>query len=467
MELADLKHKKIAVLGFGVEGRAVAKYLRESGISFDVLDKSAKLQKPPELADCDFILGAGYLSRLKNYDIIFRSPGISVNLPEIADAKKSGVIVSSQIKYFFENCPAKIIGVTGTKGKGTTSTLIYNILNAQGFNCHLGGNVGADVISLVGNLSPSDWVVLELSSFQLQDLEQSPHIAVVLMVEAEHLDVHKDEREYVEAKSSITKFQSENDFAVINVDFRNSAVIGAGGKAQKFYIQTLNAEDAGKPLKIKNGIFADQGKAEIYAVRDGHLSEYFALRYLTIRGFHMVQNVCAAIMAAELAGARDEIIKQEISNFKGLEHRMELVAEIGGAKYYNDSIGTTPQACIAAVKAFEEPTIAICGGFDKKADYEQLGADLGKLKNLKAAVLIGAIAPRLANSLEQSGFRGKILSGASSMKEAVEQARGMAEPGDTVILAPGTSSFDMFKDYKDRGEQFKASVRNLFAKTGA
>ncbi len=459
MNLNDLRAKKIAILGFGVEGKAMADYLSASGIAFDLLDKNPELEKPENFSG-NFISGENYLDSARNYEIIFRSPGISYNSPQIQDAKSAGTTVTSQIKYFFDNCPSKIIGVTGTKGKGTTSNLIYNILKAFGKTAYLGGNFGSGVVSILGDLKPEDFVVLELSSFQLWDLEKSPHIAVVLMVEQEHLDVHRDEAEYVEAKSSITNFQGADDFAVVNFDFPNSMKIGRLGKAQKFFVQTLEKENASAGLKIENGIFADEAAGEIYLVNDGAPEKYFDIKDLCLRGFHMVQNVCAAVMAAKIAGAGDQEIKKELAQFKGLEHRMEFVAEIKGVKYYNDSFGTTPQASIAAAKAFSENEIIICGGADKKADYVKLGRDLSALKNLKAAVLIGVIAPQIERGLRAGGFSGAIVAGARSMQEAVLQAARLAKRGDVVILAPATSSFDMFKNYKDRGNQFKQSVLN-------
>lgn len=447
----ELRGKKIGILGYGIEGRAVARFLDRKKIPYQVLDQ----KENPE-----------YLEETKNYEVLFRSPGIKLSEPALVEAKKNGTVITSQIKFFFENCPAKIIGVTGTKGKGTTSKLIFEILQKAKISSYLAGNIGIPAIDLLEKLTPEDVVVLELSSFQLQDLETSPHIAVVLMVVPEHFDYHSGMEEYIEAKSTILKYQKDDDFAVINSDYEASMKIGKQGSAQKFYIQTVsNDKIEANPfeiynpeeyLKIKNGIFAEELHGGIYLVEKGHLSKILETKDSVLRGFHNVENIAAALMVAKILNISENFIHEAVREYKGLEHRLELVAENSRIKFYNDSIGTTPQSSLAAIKAFNEPEVLIIGGADKKVDYKEFAQDLIKQKGIKAIILIGEIADQMESFLKELNFAGKLFTGASGMSEVFDQIKTVAEPGDVVLLAPGTSSFGMFKDYKDRGNQFKA-----------
>lgn len=440
MNLNDLKDKKIAILGYGIEGKAVADFLNSAGIKFDLLDQKDNPQ---------------YLDNIKSYDVLFRSPGIKLTEPKIAEAKASGVAISSQIKFFFDNCPAKIIGVTGTKGKGTTAQLIYEILKAAGISVYLGGNIGNPVLELLGKLSPEDWVVLELSSFQMQDLEKSSHIAVVLMVTSEHLDYHLDTEEYVQAKSAITKFQSAQDFAVINFDYPGSMQIGALGAAKKYFFHTTDSE-----FNFIDGAVAEKSTGKLSLIQAGVKSDYLDLKDVQLPGFHNVQNISAAVLTARLVaketrGIDDQVIARAVNDFKGLPHRLELVAERSGIKFYNDSFGTTPETCLVAVQAFSEPEIVIIGGFNKKGEYDDLTEALVQQKNIKAVIAIGQIAPSIEQGLKKNNFSGEILTGAKNMVEVFEQVRGIAVKGDLVLLAPATSSFDWYKNYKERGDHFR------------
>jgi UDP-N-acetylmuramoylalanine--D-glutamate ligase len=455
MNLSDLKNKKIAILGFGIEGQAVGKYLEEQGLAFDFFDRKS---------------GANYLDSIKNYDILFRSPGVNLAEPKIIEAAKAGAIITSQIKYFFDNCPAKIIGVTGTKGKGTTSKLIYEMLKASGINCYLGGNIGLPVLDLLGKLLPDDFVVLELSSFQLIDMQKSPHIAVVLMTTSEHLDYHENTEEYVTAKMPITKFQGKDDFAVINYDFEASRKIGDLSAGKKYYFHTspkvqlladfgfaedaLIANKASGKIVFLNDLDSDTTDGDM-SQKLASTKEFLNAKDLVIPGYHNVQNVCAAILAAKIASADLEIIKQSAKKFLGLAHRLEFVCERGEIKFYNDSYGTTPETCIAAVQSFSNNEIVIVGGYDKKGDYQGLAAELALQKNIKAVILIGLIALHLQKYLQEHNFSGKILTGAKNMTEVFGQIKTEAQSGDIVLLAPATASYDWYKNYEERGNDFK------------
>ncbi len=456
MHLSDLINKKIAILGYGFEGQAIGRFLQQNNLSFARFDQKD---------------GSDYLAKLSDYQVVFHSPGVPLSLPEISAAQKKGVVFTSQIKFFFENCSGKIIGVTGSKGKGTTAQLIYEILQHAGLSAYLAGNIGIAAIDLLGKIKPEDYVILELSSFQLQDLELSPHIAVVLMVVPEHLDYHENAEQYTRAKTAITRFQSKNDYAVINYDYPLAMQIGKLGAAKKFFVQTVASEELKldpftpyKPedfVKIKEGVFAEELHHGLFLVQHGALKPFCATDDFHLRGFHNAQNLAAAVQVAKIVGVSEAVIFESISAYKGLEHRLEFVAEKNGVKFYNDSIGTTPQSALAAVKSFIQPEIVIIGGVDKKVDYENFAAELCKRKNIKAIILIGAIAGQMQQLLKKNKFSGQVISLLKSMAEIFDRIKAIARPGDVVLLAPGTSSFDMFKDYKERGREFKEQVAKI------
>ncbi len=440
MGIKDLNNRKVAVLGFGLEGKAVIRYLTKHGLQpvlFDqkpLNDWSEEDQKELELLSVESVLGSNCFEKLKDFEIAFRSPGIKL-LQVISDKLQ----VTSQTKFFFENCPSKIIGVTGTKGKGTTCALIFEMLKADKKSAHLTGNIGkVQPLEILDDLKPEDWIVYELSSFQLQDLSQSPYVGVVLMVTSEHLDYHTGHGEYLEAKSAITKFQNAEDFAVINADFENSKKIGELSKGKKLYFSRKSDADC----------FVKDGK--IIAPKFGF---EFKITNLQLRGEHNLENVCAAVLAANSARCSALAIESAIKGFKGLEHRLEFVTEKNGIKFYNDSFSTTPETAIAAIKSFSEPLIVILGGSSKNSNFNELGKVINTSKNIKTLILVGQEAQKIKQSLDSSSL--KLMEGAKNMVEIFNQITSVAKPGDVVLLSPACASFGMFKNYKDRGEQFK------------
>ena len=485
METGDLIGKRIGILGFGIEGQAVASYLNAHGLgAYKIFDRNAEIQAPGEFASvlgdaARFFGGPGYLEHVAECDVLFRSPGIRMDLPELRAAADGGTIVTSQVKFFMQNCRAQVIGVTGTKGKGTTSSLIHGMLQASGKRSNLAGNFGTGVLPLLDGLEPEDYVVLELSSFQLQDLDRSPHVAVVLMVTSAHLDYHGTDEEYVSAKAGITKFQGGDDFAVVNVDFPSSAKIGALGRGQKRYVQTVAADQVGtagqldvyqpeKFLKIKDGIFAEQLNGGIYRVEHGTAARIAGTSDFALRGFHNVQNIAAALSVSDILGLDSDKSLRTAKAFVGLRHRLELVGEVSGVRFYNDSIGTTPDSALAAVRAFDEPVVAIMGGHDNGNLYSEMAAKLIKQKNLKAVVLIGEVANKIGEELAAHGLSDtvSVFRGATTMGEAVDRAVSLSKKGDVIVLAPAAQSFGMFKNYQDRGDQFRAAVERLAAAAG-
>ena len=410
------KNIKVAILGYGVEGQDAEAFLKKAGAEVSVLDQKFD----PE-----------YLNKLQTFDVVVRSPGVYRFKLEIVEAEESGVIITSAIKIFFENCPAKIIGVTGTKGKGTTSTLIYDILKAGGHKVFLAGNIGKPYLELLPMLTKNDYVILEMSSFQLIDLDISPHIAVVLNITLDHMDWHKDREEYVNAKKNIVLHQTKDDYAVINEEY----------DTPKSFAKNLNS------------------KVRFFSKKT--LDQKFKQEIL-LRGEHNLENIAAAVAVGKIVGVPEGIIEKTVKNFKGLEHRLEMVAEVSGRTFYNDSFSTGPQPAIAAIESFTEPETIILGGSDKGLDYTELGKVISEKENVKNVILIGLIGPKIGDAILKAGYKGNIENlGSPGVEEIVKKSYEITPEGGVIILSPAAASFDMFKNYKDRGLQFKEAVLNL------
>lgn len=448
-----IKNKNIAIFGFAKEGLAAANYLSAQN-KIAILDI-----KPKEDIDSKFFK---FLKKSKNiefflgnsiplnpkFDLVVRSPGIKPEDQIIQKILSQRTKITSGTKIFFENCPAKIIGVTGTKGKGTTSTLIYEMLKRKTKNVFLAGNIGTPALEILPNLNSKSTVILELSSFQLIDITKSPHIAVVLMTTSEHLDWHTNPNEYLGAKSNLTKYQTKNDFAVVNADYKNSVKIGKFSRGKIYYFSTLNKT---------NGLYLSGNKviSEI-----GSKQELITTDKIFIPGTHNIQNIMAASAVAQITGVDVENIIKVIKSFKGLKHRLQLVGRRKGISFYNDSFSTTPETSIAALNAFQNPKIIILGGSSKRSDFSSLGKSVADDKNLKAVILIGEEAENIRSAIKKAGgFKGKILTGAKSMSQIISEALSITRENDVIILSPGCASFDMFKNYEDRGDQFINEVR--------
>ncbi len=473
--LRALRSKKIAVIGKGLEGESSAKFLKKHGAEVEVRD--IKQRKD-------------YLNGLDKYDLIVRSPGVKLSELIIHNSELITERITSQTKLFFDLCPTKnIIGVTGTKGKGTTSSLIYEMLKADGRDAYLGGNIGVPPFDFIEKLNKDSWVVLELSSFQLQDLTRSPHIAVVLMITSEHLDYHKDVFEYISAKRNLLNHQTEDDFAIINRDYPASNESDINGNAKVYYIS--------REREVEEGCFVKEGKIILKVVSEHsensasrkvrnsdtsesqkhRLSEYSEFsgkegaiirdisiintKEILLRGKHNWENVCAASLASYLAGVSLDSIKHVLKTFKGLEHRLELVDKIDGVEYFNDSFSTTPETAIAAILSFKNPEILMLGGSSKKSDFTELGKVISERENIKAIVGIGEEWERIKERITNHESRIMLVEGAENMHQMVAAASKIATSGDVVLLSPACASFDKFKNYKDRGEKFKEEVKKL------
>lgn len=426
---------KIAIAGYGVEGQANYEYWSKDSANEITIADEAEQPKFDVPEGAATILGADAFSKLNGFDLVIRTAGLAPR--KISTDGK----IWSATNEFFAKCPAPIIGVTGSKGKGTTSSLIASILEAAGRKVWLVGNIGLASLEVLTEIQPDDIVVYELSSFQLWDIEKSPHVAVVLLIEPDHLDVHKDMAEYVAAKGNIARFQTPDDLVIFNSLNSYARSIGEQSQAQK----------VGYP---------DQGSAHVV---EGHFfygeQKLCSTDSLKIPGQHNVDNATAAIDAVWEYIQDPAAIEQGLSNFKGLPHRLSYVRTVNDVDYYDDSIATTPGSAVAALRAFDRPKVIILGGSPKGSDFSELAVEL--TKHDAQAILIGEEGPRVAEALREAGFESFEIMEDATAEKFVRRASELAQPGSVVLLSPSAASFGLFKNYADRGEQFCAAVNAL------
>lgn len=429
---------KVAIVGFEVEGKSALPYWQQKGADITVCDQDPDKKVPTGVKTQ---LGPDYLDNLDRFDVIVRTVGMH---PKKILQKNPGVAdkITTNLDEFLKVCPTKnVIGVTGTKGKGTTCTLILKMLQAAGKDAYLGGNYGTPAFSFLHELTPDSWVVLELSSFMLYDIKHSPHIAVCLMVEPEHLDWHSDAQDYFNAKSNLFRYQKDNDVAIYfaeNLTSKKIASVSPGDKIAYY-------DEPGAYVHDDN-IMIDQ---TVLCKTDE----------LQLLGKHNWQNVCAAATAFWQVQQNPDAIRKVLTTFTGLEHRLEFVREVNGVRYYDDSFGTTPETAIVAMEAFEQPKIVVLGGSDKGATFENLANAVART-NVRHVVLIGKTAPAIEQALRDIGFT-DITPGGTTMTDIVNTCQKLAKKGDIVLLSTASASFGLFKDYKDRGNQFKTAVNKL------
>ena len=443
---------KIALIGFGLEAKSAYDYFKsiDQNNTFEIYDENSKSKI--ELPNGVKFFGDFHDFSKIQADLIVRTPAVNPSrLPKNAK-------ITSVTNLFFEKCPAPIIGVTGSKGKGTVSSFTAEILRAAGLRVHLVGNIGLPALNELSKIQKDDAVIYELSSFQLWDAQKSPHIAILNNLEVDHLDVHDGFEDYVAAKMNIAKNQTENDFFIFNAE--NPIVL-------------KNVENLKNQLKAELQPFQDYNLAHI---QENHFlwgdEVLFETNILKIPGEHNQKNACAAMIATfdflrEKGFENEEIFdfwREGLSKFTGLPHRLKFVREFEGVRFYDDSIATTPGSAIAALNSFEKPKILILGGSNKGADLSELIEKIAKMpeQELRKVILMGAESEKLAQKLISSGFERFINLGAkTNMQEVVKTAFENAKSGDVVILSPAHASFDMFKSYIDRGEQFVENVNLL------
>ncbi len=435
-----MKNKeKIAILGFGLEGQALFSYLKKKDeVNIEIRDKNENIKLPK---GTHAILGSRYLDNLGSFDVVYRSPGIPLNLPQLN--KLSGN-VSSLTRLFMSKKLGKVVGVTGSAGKTTTVSLIYKILRESGKRVNLAGNIGINPLPLLGKLSKRDITILELSSFQLQDLEISPEIAVILDIYDEHLDKHKTLSEYYSAKANISRFQERSDTVIYNLDNRRSqrASSYSKGKKYKFSLKNKNAD-----IYVSENHIFHKKLGAIFPLSDFHLV-----------GNHNLKNAMAAILAAIALGVKIKSIQKALKTFKGLPHRNEFVRELHGVNYFNDSKATNVGSAIEGINSIGGQKIVLSGGHNKNLNLGQLARRLAH-PDVKFVIFFGQARRELSRHFKKSGK--KNFKVALTLQGALKSAATLAKPGDTVALEPSTTSFDEFKNYEDRGNKFKRWVREL------
>ena len=452
-----IRFRKVAVIGLGVSNVPLLDYLHDKKAKVTVFDQKKIEEIPKEIMDkvtnyaFEFSLGENYLSKLSGYDLIFRSPSCLPTVPELAKEAKRGAIVTTEIELLIKMCPAKVIGVTGSDGKTTTTSLIYAILKGAGYNAWLGGNIGTPLFTRLSEMEENDIVVLELSSFQLMEMNISPNISVITNITPNHLNIHKDYAEYIEAKKSIFKYQNEKGILILNYDNNITRECGKEAKGKVIYFSSKE--------KLENGFIVDDGmiKESIDGVRK-HIME---CKEAKLRGIHNYQNICTALAATKTL-VDTELAVETIKEFNAVEHRLEFVREINGVKWYNDSASSSPTRTISGINAFDENLILIAGGYDKNLDYTPLAKPI--VDKVKTLILMGQTAEKIYEAvlveMEKQNKNIRIYM-CSSLQEVIGTARKNANKGDVVLFSPGSASFDMFKNAYDRGNQFKNLVNNL------
>lgn len=454
-KLDEFKHnvagKNITVIGIGISNLPLIKYLVSLGANVTACDRRSAEDLGENYTELEklgvkFNLGDGYLNNLSG-DMIFKTPGMRYDVPELLKAKENGSIVTSEMEVFFEVCPSHIIAVTGSDGKTTTTTLIHKMMTDAGYKTWLGGNIGNPLLTDTEKMKENDWVILELSSFQLHTMRKSPEIAVITNISPNHLDMHKDYKEYIDAKKNIMLYQNEGDTLIVNADNQVTADIGKSANGAVKYFSRNGMADV-----YLDGNIIKRGIVEILNIKD-----------IKIPGMHNVENYMAAIAAVSGLVSK-EVIVNVAKTFGGVEHRIELVRTLEGVKYYNSSIDSSPNRTINTLRVFPNKVIMIAGGKDKGIPYDEIGPALAE--HVKVLILIGATSDKIQEALDaeiNKTGNGKDIEviRATSYEDAVNTARSKAHDGDVVLLSPASTSFDMFRNFEERGNLFKKIVNEL------
>jgi UDP-N-acetylmuramoylalanine--D-glutamate ligase len=446
-------NKKTAVIGLAISNTPLIRYLAVQGAQVTVFDKktAADLQdyigKLMDL-NLNYCLGEDYLSHLTGFDLIYVTPGMKKDLPELNKARAMGSIFSSEMELFLEKCPGRIIGITGSSGKTTTTTLIGLMFASEYPSTFVGGNIGRSLMDQLTQINAESKVVLELSSFQLQTLKQSPHLAVITNITPNHLDMHASMEEYITAKSNILRYQSPGDLAILNYDNETTRNLSGLAKGKLYYFSRLKRLEEGAYLDGEKLVIRLNGQIEVLTTRER----------LKLLGDHNVENILTAALVGRLSGVPLPKLTQVAEEFTGVEHRLELVRELNEVLYYNDSISTTPARAIAGLLAMTRPTILIAGGYDKHLPFDTLAPVV--VEKCKHLVVLGVTAPQIIKAVKalQEDFPITLV---TTFNEAVAVAAKQATPGNVVLLSPACASYDMFKNFQERGVLYKKLVNEL------
>ena len=452
-----LKGKKVAIIGLGVSNLPLLKYMYEKKAKVTVFDEKEKEEVPRKLLErldkyeANSFFGKSCFENLKKFDIIFRSPSCLPTRKELVEEKERGAIITSEIEMLMKLCPCKIIGVTGSDGKTTTTSLIYNILKKAGYNTYLGGNIGIPLFTKIDEMKPDDILVLELSSFQLMGMKISPNISVITNITPNHLNIHKDYKEYIDAKKIIFKYQNESDYLILNYDNEITRECIKEAKSKVTYFSSKE--------KLDNGFIVDNGI--IKECEDGIRKHVLNTKDVLLRGNHNFENIGAALAATKTLVDQD-IAVEAVKEFKAVEHRLEFVREIDNVKWYNDSVSSSPTRTIAGLNSFDENIVLIAGGYDKNLDYTSIAKPI--LKKVKTLILLGATSGKIFNAVkdeEEKEKRHIDIYMCDNLEDAINLAKKYAKPNEVVLFSPASASFDMFKNFAERGNIFKNLVNKL------
>ena len=447
--------KKVAIIGLGVSNLPLIDYFYDKKAKVTIFEGREKEKISAEILSkinnykMELYTGKEYLSTLSGFDLILRSPSCLPTVPELEKEAERGAVVTTEIELLMKMCPCQVIGITGSDGKTTTTTLIYEVLKNAGYNTYVGGNIGTPLFTKLNEIKPDDKVVLELSSFQLMGMDISPDIAVITNISPNHLNVHKDYQEYIDAKKNIFKFQNENGIVVLNYDDEITRACSKEANGKVIFISSKQKLDEG--FIVENNIIKE--------CKDKLRKHIVDTKEFVIKGIHNYEHICATL-AVTKGMVTPERVVEILKSFKGVEHRIEFVKEINGVKWYNDSASTTPSRLINALNAFDDEIVLIAGGADKNLDYTPVAKPI--LEKVKTLILMGQTANKIFDSVKQEEEKQNkeiYIYMAKDLKEAIELAKKYAKK--IVLFSPASTSFDMFKDMYDRGNKFKEMVNNI------
>ena len=454
----DIKSKRVAFIGTGVSHLELIKLFLSKGISCVVCDKKDEdnfdetIREELSAKGCDFSLGENYLDEIFNCDVVFRTPGMYYNNEILTKARESGVIITSEMETFFDLCPCKIYALTGSDGKTTTTTLVSEFLKAEGKRVHIGGNIGKALLPIVETIAETDVAVVELSSFQLISMRESPDVAGITNIRPNHLNVHKDMQEYIDAKCNILLHQNAYSRTVLSYDDETTRNLTPLVRGRLSYFS--------RQIKPENGSFLREDGMLCYN-EYGKVTEYCNMKDIRIPGMHNVEDYLTAI-AMTYGEVKPETVDKVAKEFAGVEHRIEFVRELDGVKYYNNSIASSPTRVLACLAAFDQKQIMIQGGSDKGISFEPMADAL--CEKVKVLILMGETAQKIQDAVETSAKfadSGLKIVRVKNMQEAVDAAKQFAVEGDIVSLTPACASFDMYRMFEERGNHFKQIVNAL------
>lgn len=456
-----LKGRKVAIIGIGVSNLPLLEYLYNLNSVVTVFDSKTIDDIDQKIMDkildygMTYSFGENYLKNLIGFDIIFRSPSCLPTVPELRKEAERGAIITTEVEMVIELAPGLVIGVTGSDGKTTTTTLIYEILKQDGYNCYIGGNIGKPLFTKIKDMQPEDIVVLELSSFQLMNMKISPKISVITNITPNHLNIHTDMDEYIEAKKSIFKYQDKDGLLILNYDNEITRNCAKEAKGKVEFFSSKN--------KIREGYLVDVEDGKIKVCENGLRRHVFDTRNIKLRGVHNFENICCAIIATK-GLVKKESVETVLTEFNGVEHRLELVKETKTrVKWYNDSVSSSPTRTIAGLNAFALKNInLIAGGYDKNLDYNVLAKPI--VDNCKSLILLGQTADKIEKAVRLELKKQKKdlpIYKCESLGETVQTAYNIAARGDIVLFSPASASFDMFKNFAERGDLFKSYVNEI------